>query len=157
MRGKAFVGEEVKIKVLRDGKEQTLTGKLIRKDPKSYLVWPYLFDRGPNYLVMGGLIFQELSLPFLQSFGEDWESSAPLRLVFITKHAEEFEKEGRRKVVFLAGSLPTHSTLGYERLGGHIVNSVNGKQINDLVDLAAAFKEPPERPPQDRAGGSPQG
>ncbi len=142
VRGQSFVGEEFKVKVLREGKEQTLSGKLTRKDPKDYLVWPYLFDRGPNYLVQGGLIFQELSLPFVQSFGEDWESSAPLRLIFITKHTEEYEKQGKHKIVFLAGSLPTRTTQGYERLGGHIVSSVNGKQINDLADLAAAFKDP---------------
>jgi S1-C subfamily serine protease len=142
VRGQAFVGDPFKVKVLRDGKETMLTGKLIRKNPKDYLVWPYLFDRGPNYLVMGGLIFQELSLPFLQSFGEDWENSAPLRLIFIAKHTEEYEKKGRRKVVFLAGSLPTRSTQGYERLGGHVIDKVNGKEINDLADLAAAFKEP---------------
>lgn len=142
VRGQAFVGQDFKVKVIRAGKEKMLSGKLLRKNPKDYVVWPYLFDRGPNYFVMGGLIFQELSMPFLQSFGEDWESNAPLRLLFIAKHTEEYEKMGKRKIVFLAGSLPTRTTQGYERLGGHVVSKVNGEAINDLSDLAAAFKKP---------------
>lgn len=142
VRGQSFVGDEVKVKVLRDGKTEMLTGKLTRKLPKDFLVPPYLFDRGPNFLVQGGLIFLELSMPFLQSFGNDWESSAPLRLIFVAKHTDDYEKKGLRKVVILSGALPTRSTQGYERLGGLIVTAVNGKPINDLADLEKAFKEP---------------
>lgn len=141
VRGSSFVGDEIKIKVLRDGKPEMITGKLTRKLPGDYLVPPYLFDRGPNFLVHGGLIFLELSMPFLQSFGNDWETSAPLRLVFVAKHTDEYEKQGRRKVVILAGTLPTRSTQGYERLGGLILTQVNGKSVNDLADLDSAFKD----------------
>ncbi len=141
VRGQAFVGDEVKVKVLRDGKVETVSGKLTCKPAKDYLVPPYLFDRGPNFLVHGGLIFLELSMPFLQSFGNDWESNAPLRLSFVAKHTDDYEKQGRRKVVILSGALPTRSTQGYERLGGLIVTQVNGRPINDLADLDKAFKE----------------
>lgn len=141
VRGNSYVGDEVKVKVLREGKEVTLTGRLTRKNPKDFLVAPYLFDRGSNFLVMGGLIFQELSIPFLQSFGNDWETSAPLRLVHVAKHTDDYEKEGRRKIVILAAALPTRSTQGYERVGGAIVNEVNGQRINDLADLDKVFKE----------------
>jgi S1-C subfamily serine protease len=142
VRGEAYVGDEVKIKVLRDGKAESLSGKLTRKLPKDYLVPPYGYDHGPNFLVQGGLIFLELSMPYLQSFGSDWENNAPLRLIFVAKHTDDYEKQGRRKVVILSGGLPTRSTQGYERLGGLILTQVNGKPINDLSDLEKAFKEP---------------
>jgi S1-C subfamily serine protease len=142
VRGNSYVGDELKVKVLRKGKEEMLVGKLTRKNPKDFVVWPYLFDRGVNYLVNGGLIFQELSIPWLQSFGEDWEANGPGRLVHVAKHTEDYEKAGKRKIVFLAATLPTRTTQGYERLGGIIVTKVNGKQINDLAELNAAFKEP---------------
>lgn len=142
VRGKSYVGDVLKVKVLREGKEMELSGKLTRKNPKDFLVWPYLFDRGSNYLVMGGLIFQELSLPYLQSFGEDWETSAPGRLVFTAKHTDEYEKKGKRKLVMLAATLPTRTTQGYERVGGTLVVKVNGHDINDMADLDKAFKEP---------------
>lgn len=141
VRGNSYVGDELKVKLLREGKEENLAGKLSRKAPEDYIVPPYRFDRGPNYLIQGGLLFQELNLPFLKSFGESWETSAPLHLVFAAKHLDDYEKEGKRKLVFLTASLPTRTTQGYEDMGGQIITKVNGKPINDLKDLDAAFKE----------------
>ena len=141
VRGRAYVGDEVKMRVLREGKEVELKGKLTRKNPKDYTVWPYLFDRGPNYVVEGGLVFQELTKPYLQAFGEDANATL-LRLSHLAEHPEEYEKQGRTKLVFLSAVLPTPGTQGYERLGGLLVKSVNGKAINDISDLDKAFKEP---------------
>ena len=140
-RGRAFVGDPVKVVVLREGKEMTLEGKLVRKNPKDNIVWPYLFDRGPNYVMEGGLVFQELTKPYLQSFGED-ASGAVLRLSHLAEHPEEYEKAGRRKLVFLSAVLPTPCTQGYERVGGQVVKKVNGQEINDLADLDKAFESP---------------
>ena len=60
----------------------------------------------------------------------------------VAKHTDEYEKAGKRKIVFLSATLPTRTTQGYERLGGIIVNKVNGKDIKDLADLDKAFKDP---------------
>ena len=140
-RGRAFVGETIKMVVLRDKKEVTLEGKLARKNPKDNIVWPYLFDRGPNYVVQGGMVFQELTRPYLQAFGEDG-NGAVLRLSHIAEHPEEYEQAGKKKLVFLSAVLPTPCTQGYERIGGLMVKSVNGKPINDLSDLDKAFDSP---------------
>jgi len=140
VRGRAYVGDKVEIKVIRDGKEVTLNGELTRRKPDDYLVLPYLFDKGPRYLLMGGLLFQELSRPYLDAFGEDQRGGAILRLTRIALHPDKYEEEGRKKLVFLSLVLPTPSTQGYEKLGGQVVNKVNGKAINDLNDLADAFK-----------------
>ena len=142
VRGRSFVGDKVEMKVLRDGKEETLNGTLLRKQPSDYLVPPYIFDRGPNYVMMGGLLFQELSQPYLNAFGGDRQSGPVLRLSHIADHPEEYEKEGRKKLVFLSAVLPTPSVQGYERLGGQVVNKVNGQSIKDLGDLADAFAKP---------------
>lgn len=142
VRGRAFVGDTLKVKVLRDGKEMSLEGKLLRKDPSDYLVTPYQFDRGPNYVVMGGLLFQELSRPYLDAFGDDQRGGAVLRLARIADHPDEYEKAGRRRLVFLSLVLPTPSAQGYERMGGAVVDKINGVAINDLKDLDAAFKTP---------------
>jgi hypothetical protein len=142
VRGRSFVGDKVEMKVLRDGKELMLKGELLRKQPDSYLVPPYIFDRGPNYVMMGGLLFQELSQPYLEAFGGDRQSGAVLRLSHIADHPEEYEKQGRKKLVFLSAVLPTPSVQGYERLGGQVVNTVNGQKITDLAALADAFTKP---------------
>lgn len=142
VRGRAYVGDKIEMKVLREGKEVTLNGVLLRKQVSDYLVTPYIFDRGPNYIMMGGLLFQELSKPYLQAFGSEQQNSSILRLSRIADHPEEYEKAGRKKLVFLSAVLPTPSVQGYERLGGQVVDKVNGRAINDLKDLDQAFKEP---------------
>lgn len=142
IRGRAYIGDDVEIKVLREGKELTLKSKLVRKSPDDYLVRPYLFDKGPKYLVHGGLLFQELTKSYLGSFGPDQASGPILRLARVASRPEEFEKEGRKKVVFLSAVLPTASTQGYERLGGQIVDEVNGVKITELADVATAVQKP---------------
>ncbi len=142
VRGRAFVDDPAKLVVLRDGEKITLNGKLSRKDPEDYLVWPYTFDRAPRYLLNGGLLFQELSQPYLDAFGDRSAGGAILRLSRLARHPEEYEEAGRKKLIFLSAVLPTPSTQGYEKLGGQVVNTVNGQAINDMNDLDAAFKKP---------------
>ena len=67
---------------------------------------------------------------------------AILRLSRLARHPEEYEEAGRKKLIFLSAVLPTPSTQGYEKLGGQVVNTVNGQAINDMNDLDAAFKKP---------------
>lgn len=140
VRGRAYVGDKVEIKVIRDGKEITLNGELTRRKPEDYLVLPYQFDRGPKYVLMGGMLFQELSRPYLDSFGSEQRGGAILRLDRIATNPEKYEEQGRKKLVFLSLVLPTPSAQGYEKLGGQVINKVNGKPINELADLAEAFK-----------------
>ena len=141
VRGRAYVGDSLEVKVLRDGKEETLKGKLIRKLPQDNLVVPYLFDRGPNYLVHGGLVFQELSKPYLEGFRENQNADVS-RLSYLAEHPEEMEEQGRKKLVFLSMVLPTPSAQGYTNLGGNVINKINGKPILQLADAVEAFKSP---------------
>jgi len=140
VRGRAYVGDKVEIKVIREGKEVTLNGQLSRRSPDEQLVLPYLFDKGPRYVLMGGMLFQELSRPYLDSFGEEQRGGAILRLARIATYPDKYEEAGRKKLVFLSMVLPTPSAQGYDKLGGQVINKVNGKAINDLNDLAEAFK-----------------
>ena len=142
VRGRAFVGDKIEMKVLREGKEVVLKSQLTRKQPEDYLVRPYLFDKGPKYVLSGGMLFQELTRPYLNSFGGEQQSGPVLRLQRIANTPEEFEKDGRKKIVFLSAILPTPSTQGYERMSGQVVDEINGRKINELADVAAAFKEP---------------
>ncbi len=145
VRGAAEVGDTVKMNVIRKGKPIEVDVKLERKAPEEYLIDAYMFDRGPRYLIMGGLIFQELTLPYLESWGDNWDTRAPFKLVHAHAHPEQYEDEGREKLVFLSQVLRTPSTLGYEELNSVIVTEVNGQQIKDINDLAEAFTKPDEK------------
>jgi S1-C subfamily serine protease len=144
VRGRSFVGDDVEIRVIREGKEVILKSQLTRKNVEDYLVLPYLFDKGPKYVLSGGLLFQELTRPYLNSFGNEQQGGPILRLQRIANTPDEFEKVGRKKIVFLSAILPTSSTQGYERMNGQVVDEVNGKKITEIADVAEAMKEPKE-------------
>jgi hypothetical protein len=91
--------------------------------------------------VKGGLIFQELTRPLLEAFGDEWQTRAPLNLLDVYENPQKYESRGRR-IVFLAGVIATPATVGYEPLRNLIVTKVNGKAIKDMKSLIAAFDQP---------------
>jgi len=141
--GGAKVGDQLKFDIIRDGKAMTLDVKLTRKAPGDYLIDPYMYDRGPKYVIFGGMIFQELTLPYLESWGNNWVSQAPFKLVYAYSNPEKYEDEGRSKLVFLSNVLKTPSTLGYEGIGSVVVTKVNGRFIKNIKDLHDALAAPP--------------
>ena len=142
VRGDSQVGQEIPIVILRDGQRKELLAKMTRKSAEDYLIDPYLFDQGPRFYVAGGLVFQELTKPYLRIFGDQWRQRAPMKLLWALEHPEEYEKEGRKKLVFISRVLRTPVTLGYESVSHVIVDKVNGKEIKSLKDLAEAFQQP---------------
>ncbi|MEM0896655.1 MAG: PDZ domain-containing protein [Verrucomicrobiota bacterium] len=142
VRGKPFVGDEVPFKILRDGKEKIIGVTLERRAAEDHLVDPYMFDRGPKFLILGGLVFQELTRPYLKLYGDNWQSRAPIKLLLADAQPERFEKEGKKKIVFLTRVIPTPATLGYERVNSVIVTKVNGQEITQVSDMAEALKSP---------------
>jgi hypothetical protein len=126
VRGEKSSGDTVTLSLLRAGEPLELTATVMREDENTRLVPNHLLTTAhPNYLVKGGLVFQELSLPLLQSFGEDWRSRAPLNLLDTYENPENYE-DSMDRVIFLSGAIPTPATVGYERLRNLIVRKVNG-------------------------------
>lgn len=142
--GGAKVGDTLSFDIIRDRESMTVEVELMRKRPEDFLIDPYMFDRGPKYVIFGGLIFQELTRPYLESWGEEWETRAPFKLVHANANPERWEEEGREKLVFLSNVLKTPSTLGYENINSVVVTEVNGKPISTIRDLSEALATPPE-------------
>ncbi|RYD50197.1 MAG: serine protease [Verrucomicrobiaceae bacterium] len=141
VRGAKASGDKVDLVIQRDGQPQNLSAVLDRRDEVSQLVPAYAFGKAPNFLVKGGLIFQELTKPVLESFGNEWQSRAPLNLLDVYENPQKYESRGRR-IVFLSNVIPTPATVGYEPLQSMIVTKVNGKEIKDMKTLIEAFKTP---------------
>jgi S1-C subfamily serine protease len=138
VRGEKTIGDTVTLSVLRDGEPLEIPAGLTREEESSKLVPGYTFGTAPNFLVKGGLVFQELSVPLLEAYGKDWESRAPLDFLDALENPEKYEDDMDR-IVFLSGSIPTPATVGYESLRNLIVRKVNGKQVRDMKSLKAAF------------------
>jgi S1-C subfamily serine protease len=137
----SHVGDTVNFTILRDGKHETVPVKLAAAESEQSVSDPFEFDHQPRYLILGGLVFQELSRPYLQEWGGNWAKDAPQRLVYLDAFQNELSP-GRGKIVFLSQVLPTPNTLGYEDLEHLVVSKVNGVPIKSLDDLAKAVRSP---------------
>ena len=138
IRGGKATGESITLSLLRAGEPMELKATLTREEESSRLIPGYNFGKAPNFLVKGGLVFQELSRPLLEAFGENWESRAPLNFLDALENPEKFEDKVDR-IIFLSGSIPTPATVGYESLRNLIVHKVNGKEIKNMKGLIEAF------------------
>jgi S1-C subfamily serine protease len=142
VRGTKSSGDPLIIKILRDGKMIDVNVTLSRQEESTRLVPFYQFGKAPNFLVKGGMIFQELSRPLLEAYGEEWETRAPLNFLDVLGNPEAYQDKFDR-VVCLTGVIPTPSTVGYESLRNLIISKVNGKPIRGMNELIDAFKKPP--------------
>lgn len=140
VRGEKNTGDIISVSLLREGQPLKLDVTLARSDETKKLVPSYTFNQAPNYLVKGGLIFQELTKPLLEAFGEEWKSRAPLNLMDAYQNPDKYEAKADR-IVFLSGVIATPATIGYERLRNLVVKKVNGLEIRDMKSLAEAFKK----------------
>ncbi|MFT3992376.1 MAG: PDZ domain-containing protein [Luteolibacter sp.] len=138
VRGSHATGDVISISLQREGKPLEVKATLTREEESKKLVPGYHFGKAPSYLVKGGFIFQELSRPLLEAFGEEWTSRAPLNLLDAYENPEKYEGKIDR-VIFLSGAIPTPATVGYERLRNLIVSKVNGREIKNMNDLISAF------------------
>jgi S1-C subfamily serine protease len=136
-----FSGQTTNVTVFRNGEQKDISVELFRQSPQSYVIDPYVIDRAPRYLVLGGLVFEELSRQYLREWGTNWAKEAPQRFVYYDRFQSELFPEPR-KIVFLSQVIPTQDTVGYEQLNYLILKRVNDREIRNLDDLAEAIRSP---------------
>ncbi len=140
--GRGYTGETVPFKVQRQGKPVQINVTLEHREATDYVIPPYSHDQAPRYLVLGGLIFQELSRQYLREWGAGWLKDAPQRFVYLDRFQSELFPAGHRRVVILSQVLPVNGTIGYEDVSYLTVAKVNGKEVRSLGDVVEAVKEP---------------
>ena len=139
VRGSKQVGEKLALVIMRDGKEKNLEATLRR--PPDSLIPGHMHDKPPPYLIKGGLVFQELTRSYLEAFGKEWRSRAPLDLLDALNNPEDYE-EGRSRLVFLSRVIRTPATIGYDQVNNRIVTEANGQKITDMKSLVSALQNP---------------
>ena len=133
-----FLGDTVKLSVVRDKKPMELSIKMDRAWPHQLQTRAY--DQQPRYVLFGGLLFQPLSRNLFSAYQF---SNPRISYYFDFFMSKELYKE-RPEVIVLSAILPDpiNTYLGEFREG--IVDEVNGKKAKTLDDLASAFAEPSE-------------
>ena len=132
-------GDIVKIKIVRDGQEKTVDYILPKAEYGVQLVPLAVPDREPEYFITGGLVFQPLTVPYLQSWGADWNRKAPFRLSYATRQEATPEEPS---LIVLSLILPDPVNIGYQDLRYLVVDKFNGRTVRRLEDLVAAKEQP---------------
>jgi len=140
-RGK-WAGDDVKMKIWRDGKPLEVTYRLPKYEFAHSLVPTGVYDQPPDYLIVGGLVFQPLTVPYLQRWGNDWERRAPFRFTYYTGDEATRDQAG---IVILSQVLPDAFNLGYQEQRGFAVDKVNGQRVTSLIELRAALQQPKDK------------
>ncbi len=134
-----WAGDDVKIKIWRDGKPLDVTYRLPKYDFANNLVPLGVYDQPPDYLIVGGLVFQPLTGPYLQRWGSDWERNAPFRLRY---YRDNEATKTNPSLVILSQVLPDKFNIGYQEHRWFVVDKVNDRRITNLTELADALKQP---------------
>jgi len=134
-------GDTVDALILRDGKRLHVTLPLKRWSTQEDRVPHNMAGQKPDFVVAGGLVFQELSASYLTSF-PNWRLAGPPRLVVAYELDGDWPTPEHPKTVVLTVVLPDPANLGYQELHDLIVDSVNGVPLRRLDDLRAALKKP---------------
>ena len=133
IRTKPTVGSVARFRISRNGREMDLAGTYDRKAREEVSIPTLQFDQAPKYLVVGGMVFQELTGVYLQEWGDKWSERAPQRLVEYFTFQQEKRPDPDKKVVFLSQVLPSPITLGYQQLSGLVLEKMNGREIKNLA------------------------
>jgi len=134
-----WAGDDVKMKIWREGKALDITYRLPKFEYTNSLVPHAAYDQEPEYLIVGGLVFQPLIDPYLQNWGADWKRRAPFRLRY---YDEQPPTGDRPALVLLSQVLPDPFNIGYQDQRYLVLDKVNGQSISRLSDLRAALEKP---------------
>lgn len=133
-RGRS-AGDGIPMTIVRDGKQMNIDYKLPAASFDVDLVPLETFDQPPEYLIVGGLVFQPLTEPLLRSLGR----AAPFRLGC---YRQDLATDERPSVVFLSQVLPDPVNIDYHDSRHLVLERVNGRPIRVLKDVADAVHSP---------------
>jgi hypothetical protein len=132
-----FAGDDVKMQIEREGKTMEINYRLPKYDYSNSLVPPADYDHEPEYLIVGGLVFQPLTEEYLQSWGTEWKRRAPFRLQYYREEGPTKERSG---LVLLSQVLPDAYNIGYQDQRYLVLDKVNGQTISRLAQVSEALQ-----------------
>ncbi len=133
-----FLGETVRLSILRDKKPMAVEIKFERAWPFSMQAQAY--EQQPRYVLFGGLLFQPLSRNLLGAYSFENQRIGFFYDFFITKEIYRDHPE----IIVLSAILPDPLNTYLAEFREGIVDEINDKKIKTLEDAAAAFAEKPD-------------
>lgn len=138
-----FVGDVLRMQIVRDKKKMEISFPLGRRSSNCYLIPVLDYDSPPDYLILGGLVFQELTEGYMSIWGSGWHKKANKRLLFLYDTVRLMPTPSRRRIVLLNRVLPASVNVGYHEKKNMVLLRVDGTSVRDLHqcrDLVASGK-----------------
>jgi S1-C subfamily serine protease len=135
-----FAGDELKLNVLRNGKEIEL---MVPVDIGRRLVPGHWNNQPPPYMIISGLVFTALSAPLLYAINA-WEGYVSDNVSYLLQKVTASMEEPTDEVVVLVQVLAHSENLGYDQLSDLHLAKFNGekvKSLKHLLSLVMANKE----------------
>ncbi len=132
---KKFAGESSRFKIRREKAILEIDIELQSAEATQLCQWE--FDQQPKYFINSGLVFQTLSLNYLTG-GDALEfisDAGDASFEEMTKKSPDDEK------IFINKVLRCNATIGYEDEAHSLVKSINGIEVNNMLELIDAMEK----------------
>ena len=135
------IGDPASFTISRNGLEMTISLALTKPLDFDSLVPRIPQELPPVYYIFGGLVFQPLTLSYLQGFGSkgDWAVNAPPELLHLYQNGHP--TDDAREVVVLTQVLADSCNIGFHDFSDTVISKVNGKTISQFKDLIKAIEQ----------------
>ena len=137
-------GETIPAEVFRDGEKVKLDLISRSIEPDNMLIPYYSYGKQPEYIVLGGFVFQQLSRDYLTLWGSDFSGKVPPHLYNYYSQKSFKPTPQQQDIVILSYVLPIQSNQGYQQLSRIVVDSINGQQISSMSDINTAINKTSE-------------
>ncbi|CAI8307691.1 MAG: Serine protease Do-like HtrA [Opitutia bacterium UBA7350] len=132
--------EKVPVKIWRDGTEQSIDLPVFANTEDRLSGRQY--DTPPPYLMIGGLVFTELSLDFLRDLDRDQRSNDAELLYQLFYRNLQDEDSSRAKPILLSSKLNHPGNIDLRIPKRLILTHLNDQPIQSMQDLQAALQSP---------------
>jgi len=129
------VGDTVSMTVVREKKQLKLKFNLRPVDDESFLIPELCYDSRPAFAIIGGLVFQELTRGYLETWGNNWSKSADNRMLYIYMTRNMDTSTDKTRMVILNRVLPAACNYGYHGKNNLILEDINGHVINNIQEI----------------------
>ncbi|MHC4547707.1 MAG: PDZ domain-containing protein [Planctomycetota bacterium] len=136
-QGRRYAGNRIKARILRDGKVREVELELKSWPAAEMRVPDRPKDGRPQFLVVGGLVILELTRAVSIS-----RSTGGVILRRYKERGAWDQPNERRRIVFVDHVLQDASNKGFENLRHAPIETVNGKPIHVIADVARALEAP---------------
>jgi S1-C subfamily serine protease len=127
-------GESISVTFFRKGEVHTknITLKVFR--PRIELSNSY--DRQPEYIIIGGLVFMPLSRDLLKTWGKSWSDEADKQLLYYYLYYLTDDLSSQHpSFIVLTKRLPDEVNTYCENYESFVVDKVNGRSVKTLKEM----------------------